>query len=65
MNNYRVYGSKEIKYYIDVEAEDKLTAIELAEASGSHEWNQLSDDDIIEPFDVMDNEEFVDLSTNL
>jgi hypothetical protein len=62
---FRVYGSKEIKYYMDVEAEDMMAAVKAADKSDSHLWIQMEDDDTIDPFDVVDNEEYVDLSTNL
>jgi len=62
---YRVYGSKEIKYYIDVEAEDMIKAVKAAELSDSHLWNEMTDDDLIEPYEVLSKDEFVDLSTNL
>jgi hypothetical protein len=62
---YRVYGSKEIKYYMDVEAEDLKAAVQAADKSDSHLWNQMADDENINPFDVIEYEELVDLSTNL
>ena len=62
---YRVYGSKEIKYYMDVEAEDLKAAVQAADRSDSHLWNQMADDENINPFDVIEYEELVDLSTNL
>lgn len=65
MPNYVVYGSKEIKYYIDVEAEDKIAAVRAAGKSESHLWMPLEDDDVIEPYDVIESESIVDLSTNL
>jgi hypothetical protein len=65
MAKFRVYGSKEIKYYMDVEAEDMMAAVKAADKSDSHLWIQMEDDDTIDPFDVVDNEEYVDLSTNL
>jgi hypothetical protein len=65
VGNYRVYGSKEIKYYMDVEAEDLMAAVKAADKSDSHLWIQMEDDDTIDPFDVVDKEELVDLSTNL
>jgi hypothetical protein len=65
MAKFRVYGSKEIKYYMDVEAEDMMAAVKTADKSDSHLWIQMEDDDTIDPFDVVDNEEYVDLSTNL
>ena len=65
MPNYVVYGSKEIKYYIDVEAEDLISAVQAAGRSESHLWMPLEDDDVIEPYDVIESESIVDLSTNL
>lgn len=70
MAEYRVYGSKEIKFYIDVEAEDLITAVRAAGRSESHLWNPMPDDDVIEAYDVIEkeklnNDEVVDLSTNL
>ena len=65
MPKYRVYGSKEIKYYLDVEAEDQIAAVRAAGRSESHLWNEMEDDDIIEAYDVIESEELVDLSTNL
>lgn len=66
MTKYRVYGSKEIKYYIDVEAADKILAIKKADTSESHLWNGMEDDDMIEPYHVIELEdESVDLSTNV
>lgn len=65
MAKYRVYGSKEIKYYMDVEAEDLKSAVQAADKSDSHLWNQMTDDENINPFDVIEYEELVDLSTNL
>jgi hypothetical protein len=62
---YRVYGSKEIKYYMDVEAEDLKAAVQAADRSDSHLLNQMADDENINPFDVIEYEELVDLSTNL
>lgn len=65
MTNYVVYGSKEIKYYIDVEADDLISAVQAAGKAESHLWMPLEDDDIIEPYDVIESESIVDLSTNL
>ncbi len=65
MNKFRVYGSKEIKFYIDVEAEDLISAVRAAGRSESHLWNPMEDDDVIEAYDVISLDEIVDLSTNL
>jgi hypothetical protein len=65
MNKFRVYGSKEIKFYIDVEAEDLISAVRAAGRSESHLWNPMEDDDVIEAYDVIELDEVIDLSTNL
>lgn len=65
MSKYRVFGSKEITFYMDVEAEDLISAVQAAGRSESHLWNPMEDDDVIEAYDVMELEEIVDLSTNL
>lgn len=65
MTKFRVYGSKEIKFYIDVEAEDLIAAVHAAGRSESHLWNPMEDDDVIEAYDVIELDEVIDLSTNL
>ena len=51
MSKYRVYGDKLHKYYIDVEAESREQAWDLAKESNSV-WFELEEDSIIDPFSV-------------
>ena len=49
MTRYRVYGDKTHKYYIDVEAESKEQAYDIAVQMNSV-WSDVETDDVIEPY---------------
>ena len=49
MTKYRVYGDKTHKYYIDVEAESKEQAYDIAVQMNSV-WSDVETDDVIEPY---------------
>ena len=51
MTKYRVYGDKAHRYYIDVQADSREEAWELALQSNSV-WFETETDDVIEPFAV-------------
>jgi hypothetical protein len=53
---YKVFGSKNLNYWVDIEAEDGINAYDRATELDSHMWNELEDDDVIEPVDVYEIE---------
>ena len=55
MTKYRVIGSKYQPYYTDVVAADKYQAYDIAKDLESNEWYQIETDDIIEPVEVLDD----------
>ncbi len=55
MSKYRVIGSRYQPYYADVVAADKYQAYDIAKDLESNEWYQIETDDIIEPVEVLDD----------
>jgi hypothetical protein len=56
MAKYRVIGSKYQPYYSDVNASDKYQAYDIAKGLGSHEWHAIETDDVIEPVEVIEDD---------
>ena len=54
---FRVMGGKTVAYYVDVEAKDRYEALEKAELLESHKWQEIEVDDVIEPYEVIGEEE--------
>ena len=57
MPKYRVIGSKHQPYYSDVVAQDRYQAYDIATGLRSDEWFQIETDDIIEPVDILEDDE--------
>jgi hypothetical protein len=54
---FRVMGGKEVAYYVDVEAKDRYDALEKAGLLESHHWQQIEVDNVIEPYEVIGEED--------
>lgn len=58
MPTYRVYGNKELNYYMDVSASDPIEAYDIANQRQTNDWFEVEDDYVIEVMDVVEmNEE--------
>jgi hypothetical protein len=61
MATYRVLGEKPMMYWVELQAKDSYEAYDLAYKLNTDKWNELEQDNVIEPVDVYlnDEEEFV------
>jgi len=57
MKDYRVYGDRLYKYYVDIAAESPAIALEGAGTVPTNGWSQIIDDSIIEPYSVVSLDE--------
>lgn len=57
MPKYRVIGSKLQTYWTVVEADDKYDLYDKCLLLNATDWNDLENDNIIEPVDSMEEEE--------
>jgi hypothetical protein len=57
MKDYRVYGDRLYKYYVDIAADSPEIALEGSESIPTDGWNRLIDDSVIEPYSVVALEE--------
>lgn len=58
MPTYRVYGNKELNYYMDVSAADPVEAYDIANQRQTSDWFEVENDYVIEVIDVVEmNEE--------
>ena len=56
MSKYKVFGSKNLNYWADIEAEDGGQAYDKAFDLDSTAWNLIEDDNVIDPVDVYEIE---------
>lgn len=54
MTKYRVLGTKEEYFYVDIEAEDNLEAYDISLQLNTDKWFKISTDETIEPYQVID-----------
>jgi|694.fasta_scaffold17327_25 hypothetical protein len=54
--DYRVYGDMIHKYYLDISAESPELAWEGARLVPTNEWNEITIDSIVDPYNVVDLE---------
>lgn len=52
MKTYRVLGSMDKIYYLDVEAADGMQAYQMANKADTHLWNEIETDSVIYATDV-------------
>jgi hypothetical protein len=57
MKTFRVLGSMNQLFYMDVSANDKLEAYDIAEARNTDDWFEVETDNIIDIVEVLDNDE--------
>jgi hypothetical protein len=57
MATYRVLGEKPMMYWVELQAKDSYEAYDLAEKLTTDKWNELEQDNVIEPVDVYLNDE--------
>jgi hypothetical protein len=57
MATYRVLGEKPMMYWVELQAKDSYEAYDLAYKLNTDKWNQLEQDNVIEPVDVYLNDE--------
>jgi hypothetical protein len=57
MATYRVLGEKPMMYWVELQAKDSYEAYDLAYKLNTDKWNELEQDNVIEPVDVYLNEE--------
>jgi hypothetical protein len=51
VGNFRVFGDRVTKYYVDVEAADPVEAYEAAEGKALNEWTELETDETVQSYD--------------
>ena len=57
MPTFRVLGEKPMMYWTEVEAKDSYEAYDIADKLTTDKWNELEQDNVIEPVDVYLNED--------
>jgi hypothetical protein len=57
MATYRVLGEKPMMYWVELQAKDSYEAYDLAYKLNTDKWNELEQDNVIEPVDVYLNDE--------
>jgi hypothetical protein len=57
MATYRVLGEKPMMYWVELQAKDSYEAYDLAYKLNTNKWNELEQDNVIEPVDVYLNDE--------
>ncbi len=56
MAKYKVFGARQLNFWTDVEAKDGAEAYDRAFELDTIAWNQIEDDNEIEPVDVYEME---------
>jgi len=57
MATFRIIGEKPMMYWVELQAKDSYEAYDLAYKLTTDKWNQLEQDNVIEPVDVYLNDE--------
>jgi hypothetical protein len=57
MKTFRVLGEKPMMYWVELQAKDSYEAYDLAYKLTTDKWNELEQDNVIEPVDVYLNDE--------
>jgi hypothetical protein len=57
MATYRVLGEKPMMYWVELQAKDSYEAYDLAYKLTTDKWNEIEQDNVIEPVDVYLNDE--------
>jgi hypothetical protein len=57
MKLFRVLGARQDLFYMDVSAESRLEAYDIAEARNTEDWTPIETDNIIEVIEVEEGED--------
>jgi hypothetical protein len=57
MATFRIIGEKPMVYWVELQAKDSYEAYDLAYKLTTDKWNEIEQDNVIEPVDVYLNDE--------